>query len=304
MRPTVVLTDPLIPAVVKRDLRPHARVKLATSRAQLLRLLPEADGLITLLSGRIDAALLAKAERLRVVGNFAVGFDNLDLAACRARGVRVVNTPGVLDRSTAELALALLLAAARRMPEGEALCRSGRFRGWAPGLLVGLELRGRRALIVGKGRIGGETARLFAAVGLEVRSLGSKSSAAEIARELQAAQVISLHLPYSAATHHWLSKARLARLPRDAIVINTARGPVVDEQALIAALRTRRIFAAGLDVFEREPEIPLALRRLQSAVLLPHLGSATTQAREAMCALVIAGVLAVLRGETPPNGVR
>jgi glyoxylate reductase len=304
MRPTVVLTDPLIPAVVERDLRPHARVQVVSSRAGLLRLLPKADGLITLLSDRVDAALLAAAPRLKVVGNFAVGYDNLDRAACHARGVRVVNTPGVLDRSTAELALALLLAAARRLPEGDALCRKGRFAGWAPELLLGLELRGRRALIVGKGRIGGETARLFAAVGLEVRSVGSGSSAAEIARELKAAQVVSLHLPYSAATLHWLSKERLALLPRDAIVINTARGPVLDEKALIAALRARRLFAAGLDVFEREPEIPLALRRLPNAVLLPHLGSATTQAREAMARLAIAGVLAVLRGEAPPNEVR
>jgi glyoxylate reductase len=304
MRPTVVLTDPFHPEVVQRDLKPHAQVLLASSRAGLLRLLPKADGLITRLSDKVDAALLARAPRLRVVGNFAVGFDNIDRAACHARSVRVVNTPGVLDRSTAELALALLLAAARRLPEGEALCRSGRFRGWAPRMLLGLELRGRRALIVGQGRIGGEVARLFAAVGLEVRSVGSRSTEAQIEAELSAAQVVSLHLPYSAATHHWLSKERLALLPPDAIVVNTARGPVVDEAALIAALRARRIFAAGLDVFEREPKVPLGLRRLRSAVLLPHLGSATTQAREAMAGAVISGVLAVLRGETPPNEVR
>jgi glyoxylate reductase len=171
-------------------------------------------------------------------------------------------------------------------------------------MLLGLELRGRRALIVGRGRIGGETARLFSAVGLEVESLGRDASAAQIKAALKRAQVLSLHLPYGPATHHWLSRERLALLPRDAIVLNTARGPIVDERALIAALQAQRIFAAGLDVFEREPEIPDALRALSNAVLLPHLGSATTTAREGMARSVISGVLAVLRGERPPNLVR
>jgi glyoxylate reductase len=304
MRPMVVLTDPFLPAVVRAELRPHAKIVYVRSRAELLAAVGRADAVITRLSDRVDQELLAAAPRLKVAGNFAVGFDNIDRAACRARGVAVVNTPGVLDRSTAELALSLLLAAARRIPEGEALCRTGKFKGWAPQLLLGLELKGRRALVAGKGRIGGETARLFAAVGLSVNAVDSKTPDAAIREKLREAQVVSLHLPFHPGTRHWLSKARLALLPPDAIVINTARGPVVDEKALIVALRTRRIFAAGLDVFEREPEIPLALRKLPNVVLLPHLGSATLQAREGMARAVISGVLAVLRGERPANLVQ
>lgn len=304
-KPLVILTDPLIPSVVNRLLKPHARVRIAPpSRAGLLPLLRDADALISLLSCRIDHELLDAAPRLKVVGSFAVGYDNIDLAACHARGVRVVNTPDVLTRSTAELTLTLLMAAARRVPEGERMCRSGRFTKWEPGLLLGQELKGRTAVLVGPGRIGQETARLFRGLGLKTVFISREDSQSSISSKLKKAQILSLHLPLNEQTRHWLNGTRLALLPRDAIVLNTTRGPTLDEKALIQALRAGLIFAAGLDVYEHEPRIPRALRSLPNTVLLPHVGSATQKAREAMAELAIRGVLGILSGKKVRNEVK
>lgn len=302
-KPVVVITHPLIPKVVDRELKPFARVRLARSRKELLNALKNADGLITLLSNQVDEKLLISAPKLKAVGNFAVGYDNIDLRACAKRGVRVVNTPDVLTRSTAELTLALLFAAAKRIPEGEEICRKNAFTGWVPDMLLGLELKGRTAVIVGPGRIGKETARLFRGVGLKVKFIRSTDSEARIRSALKSAQILSLHLPLNSKTRHWLGPRRLALLPHDAIVLNTTRGPTVDEKALTAALKKRRIFAAGLDVYENEPEIPKALRRLPNVVLLPHLGSATETAREGMARLAIRGVLGILSGKRVGNEV-
>lgn len=303
-KPLVVLTHPLFPDLVRKELHPHARVKVARSPADLRKILPQAEGLMTLLTDRVDAPLLARAPHLRAIANVAVGVNNLDLVACRKRGVRIVNTPGVLVRATAELTLALLLAAARRLPEGEAICRRDAFPGWGLDYLLGFELRGREAVIVGQGQIGRETARLFRAIGLKVTFITSRDSDAKIRTRLRRAQVLSFHCPLTPDTHHWLDARRLALLPRDAIVLNTARGPVVDEAALARALRTKRIFAAGLDVYEQEPRIPRALRMLPNVVLAPHLGSATQETRRAMVSLAIRGLVGLLRGQAPGNEVR
>jgi glyoxylate reductase len=262
-----------------------------------------ADAVVSLVRVPIDERLLARARKLRVVGNYAVGIDNIDLAACGRRGIRVVNTPDVLTRATAELALTLLLAAARRVPEGEALCRGRKFPAWAPDLLLGQELRGRQAVIVGRGRIGKETARLFKGIGLKVRFITPSTKPAEIQRLLKSAQVLSMHTRLVPKTRHWLDSRKLALLPRDAIVINTSRGPVIDEKALARALKRKRIFAAGLDVFEREPRIEPALLKLPNVVLLPHVGSATREARHAMARAVLSGVVGVLNGKRPWNEV-
>lgn len=301
--PKVVVTYPFHPELIASELAPHARVALARTRPALLKALPDADGLITCLFDRVDEKLLARSPKLRVVANVAVGVDNIDLKACARRGIAVTNTPGVLTQATAELTLALLLAVARRVPEGEKLARGGKWKGWRPDELLGLELQGRRAVIVGPGRIGGATTQLFKALGLAVETLGSRASDAEIRAKLSNAQVLSLHLPLKADTRHWLSAGRLALLPRDAIVLNTSRGPVVDEAALLRALKARRLFGAGLDVFEQEPKIPAALRKLPNVVLLPHLGSATRTTRAEMARLAIQGTLTVLRGGHPPNRV-
>ncbi|MCM2278209.1 MAG: D-glycerate dehydrogenase [Oligoflexia bacterium] len=301
--PRIVLTYPIHARAISEELSPHARVTIARTRAELLRSLRDADALITRVFDRVDEKLLDLAPKLRAVGNYGVGVDNIDLRACARRGVRVANTPDVLTRATAELTVALLFAAARRFPEGEALCRSGRFRGWQPDLLLGQELQGRRAVLVGKGRIGRETGRLFRALGLKVEWITRKDTPGMVQKKLKRAQVLSLHIPLTSETLGWLDESRLALLPPEAIVLNTTRGPVVDESALVRVLKERKIFAAGLDVFEKEPEIPLALRRLPNVVLSPHLGSATAEAREAMARLVISGVLSILGGKRPWNEV-
>lgn len=302
-KPLILLTYPIAPEIQRQALGRRFRTQVARSRADFEKRVAGASAIVTLVKDPVSARLLDGAPHLKAVGNFAVGLDNIDLGACAKRGIRVVNTPKVLSRATAECALALLLACARRIPEGEALCRAGRFKGWAPDLLLGLELRGRTAVIVGPGRIGTETARLFRGVGLKVRFIGPKTKPADQNRLLRQAQILSLNTPLTRETRHWLNARRLGLLPRDAIVINTSRGPVIDEQALIRVLKRRRIFAAGLDVFEREPEIPVALRRLPNAVLLPHVGSATREARTAMAQTVLEGVAGILNGKRPWNEV-
>lgn len=308
-RPRILTTCDFHPAAIQALLKPCAQLVIARNEAHLRAEIARADALISMVTDPISASLLERGRRLRVVGNMAVGIDNVDLAACARLGIRVVHTPRVVTRATAELALALLFAAARRIPEGEAVCRRAGPWVWTPDLLQGLELRGRHAVLVGEGRIGRETARLFRAVGLttEFVHLSDRAKradrAAEVRAKLRRAQVLSLHVPLTPETHHWLDRARLACLPRDAIVVNTARGPVIDERALAAALRARRIFAAGLDVHEREPRVSPALRRLRNVVLLPHIGTATRETRRAMAELVITGTLGVLAGQPPWNEV-
>jgi lactate dehydrogenase-like 2-hydroxyacid dehydrogenase len=274
------------------------------THAEFQKHLPQADALITCLSDRVDTSLLTRAPKLRAVANYAVGYDNIDMKACHDCGVRVTNTPDVLTRATAELALALLLAAARRIPEGESLCRTGRFRGWEPSMLLGLELEGRTAVILGQGRIGQETAKLFRGIGMKTLFITRHHTPAQIRALLKRAQILSIHTPLTPATRHWVNRQRLSLLPKDAIVINTARGPVIDEAALAQALRAKRIFAAGLDVYEREPKIHSALRQLNNVVLLPHLGSATEQTRLAMARLAAHGAIGILSGKHPANEVR
>ncbi len=303
-KPCVVLTYPIHHEVIENELKPHARVKLITDPGKLPQALKDADGLITLLTQPVNDLLLTHAPRLRVVGNMAIGVDNIDLKACARRKIAVINTPDVLTRATAEIAVTLLFAAAKRIPEGETMCRQGQFRGWKPDLLLGLELKGRHAVLVGKGRIGQETGRLLKALGLKVEFITRMDSASQIEKKLKRAQVLSFHIPYQESTRHWLNKRRIELLPRDAIVINTARGPIIDEKALMRALKRKRIFSAGLDVFEREPEIPKALRTLPNVVLLPHLGSATFETRKAMARLVVQGTLGILSGKRVPNTVK
>jgi len=262
-----------------------------------------ADALICLLTDSIDEDFLKKAPNLKVIGNHAVGVNNIDLQACKKRGIKVCNTPDCLTRSTAELTLTLLFATAKRVTEGEVLSRSGKFRGWTPDLLLGHELLGKNAVLVGAGRIGKETAKLFRALGISVEFITRKDSHKKIEQKLKRAQILSLHCPLTPQTHHWLDRKKLSLLPRDAIVINTSRGPVIDEQALIEILEKRKIFGAGLDVFEHEPEIPRKLRKLANCVLLPHIGSATHEARTAMLKLVLTGTRDLLLGKKPKNQV-
>ena len=300
-KPTVVITYPFHKELIRTLLKPNAKVVLAQTESLKKKWLPKADALISLLIHPVDSALLEMAPKLKVVGNMAVGVDNIDLKACRRRKVHVVNTPGVLTDATAELTLTLLLACARRLPEGERLCRKNQFKGWLPDLLLGKELRGKTAVIVGYGRIGKATAKLFRALGLRIQPIRHKDTENRIQKLLKKADVISIHLPLKPETRHWLNARRIKLLSPGCIVLNTARGPLIDERALIIALKNRKIFAAGLDVFEHEPEIPPLLRKLKNVVLLPHVGSATEETRRKMASLVIQGVLAILNGKHPPN---
>jgi glyoxylate reductase len=305
----VLLTSPFIPSVIKTELAPYVTIEYAQTRAELLKKIVSADALISRYADKIDNAVLEKAKTLKVVGNFAVGYDNIDLKTCASKKIHVVNTPNVLTRATAELTVALLFAVARRVHEGEKLCRSGRFKkNLKADELLGLELQGRHAVLVGEGRIGTETGKILRNLGMSVEYIHSDENPEQLVIKLKRAQVLSFHCSLNPSTRHWLNAKRLALLPKDSIVLNTTRGPVVDEKALIRALKNRRIFGAGLDVYENEPKIPPALRALPNAILLPHVGSATETARKAMAQLVVNGVLRILGaipgGQDVPNEVK
>ena len=267
-----------------------------------------ADAVVTMLHDAVDAAFLdAAGDGLRVVANVAVGYDNVDVDAARSRGVAVTNTPGVLTDATADLAIALLLAITRRLGEAERLIRSGEPWAWSIDFMLGRGLRGKTLGIVGYGDIGRAVAARARAFGLEVvytkRSRGDEPGQVELGELLARSHVVSLHCPLTPETRHLIDADALAAMRDDAYLINTARGPVVDEPALAAALRDGVIAGAGLDVFEHEPEVLPDLLGLENVVLIPHLGSATVETRTAMAELAAANVVAVLAGDDPPTPV-
>jgi glyoxylate reductase len=267
-----------------------------------------ADALVTMLHDRVDDALLAAAgEQLRVVANVAVGYDNVDVEAARRHGVTITNTPGVLTDATADLAIALLLAITRRLGEGERLIRSREPWAWAIDFMLGRGLRGKTLGIVGYGEIGQATAQRARAFGMEVvhtrRSPGDDPAQVELGELLERSHAVSLHCPLTPETRHLIDADALARMRDDAYLVNTARGPVVDEAALAAALRDGAIAGAALDVFEHEPEVHPGLVGLENVVLVPHLGSATLETRTAMAELAAANAIAVLAGDDPSTPV-
>ncbi|HZG36518.1 MAG TPA: NAD(P)-dependent oxidoreductase [Gaiellaceae bacterium] len=261
----------------------------------------EVDGLVATPIVQVDAPLLDRAgERLRVVANYAVGLDNVDLDAARSRGLVVTNTPDVLTRATAELTLALLLALVRRVAEGDRLLRRREPWRLEPTFMLGRGLAGRTLGVVGAGRIGSEVARLGEAFGLRPILVRS----ADPLDEALAADIVTLHCPLTPETRHLVDAHALGRMRPHAVLVNTSRGAVVDEAALVEALRAGTIAGAALDVFEREPEVHPGLLELPNVVLTPHLGSATHEAREAMGMLCVDALRAVLlEGRVPPNAV-
>lgn len=281
----------------------------AIPRADLLPLLAGAEAVLTLLHDRVDDEFLAAAgPGLRCVANVAVGYDNVDLAAATRRGVVVTNTPGVLDDATADLTMALILAATRRLAEGDRLVRSGEPWSWGMGFMLGSSLRGKTLGIVGLGGIGARVAERARAFGMEIAYHSRHPSPAEgrleakrlpLSELLADADVLSLHCPLTPETHHLVGAEELAAMKPSAVLVNAARGPIVDEAALAAALTEGRIAAAGLDVFEREPEVEPGLLRLNNVVLSPHLGSATVETRTAMAELAARNAISVLRGQGP-----
>ncbi|MHA7179093.1 2-hydroxyacid dehydrogenase [Arthrobacter sp. MDB2-24] len=281
-------------------------------REELLRRVAGADAVVSLLTERIDSELLdAAGPQLRVVANVAVGYDNIDVPACTERGIVATNTPGVLTDATADIAFGLILLATRRLGEGERLIRSGQPWKWGMFFLLGSSLQGKTLGIVGMGGIGQATARRAKAFGMDVVYQSRSELDSRIAAELGARRVdldelltvsdiVSLHCPYGPATHHLIGAGQLADMKDSAYLINTARGPIVDEAALASALREGRIAGAGLDVFENEPRVHRGLLELENVVLVPHLGSATVETRTAMAMLAADNTLAVLSDERPP----
>jgi glyoxylate reductase len=302
--------EPLLRLAERTDVVVHAE-PTPPSRETLLESVREAEGLLVLLTDRIDAEVLASAPRLRVVSNVAVGVDNVDVAEATRRGILVTNTPDVLTETTADLAFALALAASRRLVEADRFARRGAFQGWHPLLLLGRDVHGKVLGIVGLGRIGKAVARR-GALGFGMRVLYTQPrrdeaferevpcARVELPELLRRSDVVSLHVPLRDSTTHLIGDAELRSMKRSAILVNTSRGPVVDEAALLEALRQGWIFAAGLDVFEREPEIPEELRLAPNAVILPHVGSATVETRTAMADLAVDNLLTALAGRRPP----
>jgi glyoxylate reductase len=279
--------------------------------AQWLQAAPGVDVIVSLLTDKVDASLMdAAGPSLRLIAQVAVGFDNVDVPAARARGITVTHTPGVLTESVAEFTWALIFAITRRLVEGDRLLRRGEWAGWALDFLPGMELSGKLLGIVGAGRIGRAVARRAAAFGVQPVFATRKAVSTvdghpvkSFDELLVSSDIISLHLPLTPESRHLIDKRALARMRRSAFLVNTSRGPVVDEEALAWALGERLIAGAALDVYEREPQVHPALLPLENVVLAPHLGSATRETRTAMAELAARNVAAVLGGDPPLNRV-
>jgi glyoxylate reductase len=305
-----VLVTRRLPSSVTGRLEPWCTVDLHTGEGaigqdELHRRLAAADGLICLLTDRVDRSTLDAAPRLKIVANVAVGYDNIDVPAARERGIIVTNTPDVLTEAVAEFTWALLLAITRRVCEGDRLVRAGAWRGWALDFMLGSELRGKQLGIVGFGRIGRAVAARAPAFGMTVACTSPRRDAGPDVRRLSldellvSSDVVSLHVPLTPGTRHLIDQRSLARMKRSAYLLNTSRGPVVDEEALAWALDERLISGAALDVYEHEPAVHPGLLGRENVVLAPHLGSATRETRTAMADLAARNVLAVLRGDPP-----
>ena len=315
--PKNVLVTREIPPAGLRALEPFdVRVlhERPPEREELLDAVRGVSGVLSTATENVDGELMdAAGEDLRVVANMAVGYDNVDVEAAAERGVVVTNTPGVLDETTADVAFMLLLAAARRLGEGERLLRAGRWEWWGPKQLMGRDVWGKRLGIVGFGRIGQAVARRAKGFGMEIlyhnrsRKVGAEEELGarylDLDELLESADFVSVHTPLSDETHHLIGAAELGMMNPEAIFVNTSRGPVVDEAALADALAEGRIFAAGLDVYEEEPEVHPKLLELENVVLAPHIGSASVETRDRMAALAAENIVAVLSGEEPKTPV-
>lgn len=284
----------------------------AISRKGLLAGAKGAHAILSLLTDKIDAAVFAAAgPQLKIVANYAVGYDNFDLAAFKKAGVLAANTPGVLNGAVAEHAVALMFAAAKRIAEADRFTRAGKYKGWEPELLLGTELSGKTIGILGLGRIGAGVAKRAKAMEMKVlyhdvkrnEAFEKEAGAAFATVEdlLKGSDVVSVHVPLLPSTRHLIDAKRLRLMRKGAILINTSRGPVIDEKALVAALKAKRIGAAGLDVYENEPKLAPGLAKLPNVVLTPHTASATVETRDRMAVLAAQAIIDALSGKTPAN---
>lgn len=311
MKPTLVLARPL-PGLDVASLASALEVRRVADglgREGLLAAVKDAQVVIVSYLDRVDEAFLDAAPRLRHVASYGVGVNHVDLPACRRRGVLVTNTPGVLTDATANLAMALLLAAARRVVEGDRVVRAGGWTRVDPGFLLGVQVTGKVLGVVGFGRIGQAVARRAVGFGMRVLYAGPRqvdlpgAQRAPLPELLAASDFVSLNVPLTPSTENLLSRERIALMRRGAVLVNTARGEVVDDEALADALAEGRLAAAGLDVFRDEPSVPARYLALPNVVLTPHLGSGSAETRAAMSRLVVEDVLRVARGDAPRHPV-
>ena len=276
-------------------------------RSILLKKVKDCTALVSLLTENVDKELIDSMPKCKIIANYAVGYNNIDLQYAKLKNIVVTNTPDVLTDSTADLTMALALACARRFNEGEKMIRERKYKGWKPNLLLGTELKGKIFGIIGAGRIGNAVAIRAAGFGVKIlysdklknkeleKQLGAKKVSAETL--LKKSHFISIHLPLTEITNKYLNRERLALLKSEAILINTSRGEIIDEKELIKIIKTRKVKAVGLDVFENEPFVNKELLKYKNVIILPHLGSATTEARSAMAELAVKNVINVLKGK-------
>lgn len=319
-RPLVIVTRRLPEQIETRMMELFsARLNatdVAMTRDELIAAVRAADVLVPTVTDRIDASVIKEAgEKLKLIASFGNGVDHIDIAAARARGITVTNTPGVLTEDTADMAMALILAVFRRLGEGERLVRSGAWAGWAPTAMLGRRLTGKRLGILGMGRIGSALARRARGFGLAIHYHNRQRVSPELEAELEATywesldqmlarmDIISVNCPHTPATYHILSARRLRLLPKHAVLINTARGEMIDELVLTQRLVAGDLAGAGLDVFEHEPEVPEKLLGLDNVVVLPHIGSATLEGRIDMGEKVIVNIKTFADGHSPPDRV-
>lgn len=292
------------------EVNPYNRV---LTKKEIIKGLKGKDGFLCLLTDNIDEEIIRSEPRLKMIANYAAGYDNIDVKTATELGIPVSNTPDVLTDATAEMAWALLFSVARRIVEGDSFTRAGKFKGWDPMLMLGCDISGKTLGIIGAGRIGSAFALKSKGFNMRVLYVSNHRNKL-IEKEIDAEKVVldellkesdfvSLHVPLLPSTYHLISEEELKLMKKDAILINTSRGPVVDEKALIKALREKWIFGAGLDVYENEPEIPDELKKLDNVVLQPHSASATVTSRTRMAIVAAENMLAGLRGEKPPNCV-
>ncbi|OGU49227.1 MAG: D-glycerate dehydrogenase [Ignavibacteria bacterium GWC2_36_12] len=286
-------------------------------KSELIKNGRDADAIIALLTEKFDKELIDKIPKCRIIANVAVGYNNIDIEYATKKKIVVTNTPDVLTESTSDLALALILACSRRLMEGERMVRTGKFKGWKPKLLLGIELKNKVVGIIGAGRIGTETAVRAKAFKTKIvyfsrnrnYELEKKTGGVKVPLEtlLKKSDIISIHLPLNKGTYHLIDRKRLSLLKRSAVLVNTSRGEVIDEKELVKILKQKKIFSAGFDVYENEPTINPGLLKLDNVILLPHIGSATEEARSAMAILAAKNVSNVLKDKkalTPVNKLR
>lgn len=316
MKPILFLTRRIPEPAIKRleekftlKINPYNR---ALTHQELIEGVKDAEALICLLTDNIDKEVISAAPKLKVISSYAVGYNNIEVEYATQRGIAVCNTPGVLTETTADLTWALILASCRRISESERFLRKGNFKGWEPMLMLGLDVYGKTLGIIGMGRIGQAVAKR--ATGFDMRiiyyndvpvsnTLPFETTETDLQTLLKEADIITLHLPLTKETFHLIGKEEFALMKENAVLINTSRGAVIDEKELIKALSEKRIFSAGLDVYENEPDIPQELLALENVVLLPHIGSASIETRTKMALLAAENAIAVMEGRKPPAQV-